>query len=75
MPEDITMFSLSGYSVGTLPGKNVFLRLEFLTGPLDRTGQSLRLSMTAAQARQLAKAVLRKSGTAERRTDEAGGAH
>lgn len=66
---DVPLLPLTGWGLASLPDQCVMLKLDFITSPFDRTGQSRNHAMTAAQARELGQALQRAADAAEKRTD------
>lgn len=63
MPDDITLFPVTGFEVGTIPEYEiVFIRLPFLSHPFQKLAEAdpgRRYALQPAQARELISAIER----------------
>ena len=55
--ENVTLFPLAGWSLGTLPENNVFAALEVLTMGPPAGARMLRVAMTRAQCSDLSQSL------------------
>jgi len=68
--KEIKLNPLVGWEIGSLPGANVMVALQYVTSEgelLAKTPHSLRLAMSAAQCDQLAETLRRKAVEARER--------